>query len=293
MILTKNKLNIAYWRTLGEMNLVNSINMKKLKILWTTDIHLNFLSNKELVSFIKKIQNESSDLLLIGGDIGEAKSVCSYLQKLDQSIGCPIYFVLGNHDYYRGSISGVNNDVAHLTKSSKNLFFLDAISFVELTKDTALIGQSGWADGKFGDYDNSEVMLNDYVLINEFIGLDKNQRLKKLHELGGDTASKIESKLISAFKKYKKVICLTHVPPFREACWHEGKISDDSYLPHFSSKSVGDIMKKIMQSKSDCHLEVLCGHTHSSGSTQILDNFNVTTGKAIYGIPKIQKIIYL
>lgn len=267
--------------------------MEKRGILWATDIHLNFLTNKELELFIKKINNKSSDILLIGGDIGEANSVCSYLQKLDQAIGCPIYFVLGNHDYYRGSLSDVNKEIARLTKSSKKLFFLDTLPFAVLTKDTALVGHSGWADGKFGDYNGSDVMLNDYILIDEFIGLNKNQRFKKLNELGDKAAAKIEKSLISAFKNYKKVICLTHVPPFREVCWHEGKISDDNYLPHFSCKTVGEIMKKIMQSRPDCHLTVLCGHTHSPGAAQILDNLTAITGEAFYGKPKIQKIIYL
>jgi len=267
--------------------------MKKKKILWTTDIHLNFLVNTDLDFFITNIQSQSPDVLLIGGDIGEAQSVCSYLRKLEQSIGCPIYFVLGNHDYYHGSLSKVNKNVRHISNSSKKLFFLDTMPFIELTKEVALVGHSGWTDGKFGDYNGSEVMLNDYVLINEFIGLNKNQRLKKLNELGSEATSKIEQELISAFKNYKKVLCLTHVPPFKKSCWHEGKISDNNYLPHFSCKSVGDMMKKIMQSRPNCHLEVLCGHTHSPGSVQILDNLKVITGKASYGKPEIQKIIYL
>lgn len=267
--------------------------MKKKKILWTTDIHLNFLKDKEVDIFIKKLQNESPEILLIGGDIGEAPSICYYLQKLEQSIECPIYFVLGNHDYYQGSISEVKKDICQLTNSSKKLFFLDTIPFVELTKNTALVGHSGWADGKFGDYNNSKVVLNDYILINEFIGLDKNQRLKKLNELGDEASAKIKKNLVSAFKNYKKVLCLTHVPPFRESCWHEGKISDDNYLPHFSCKSVGEVMKKIMQSRLDCSLEVLCGHTHSPGNAQIMSNLSVITGKASYGKPEIQKIFYI
>lgn len=273
--------------------MVSSIYIYMEKILWTTDIHLNFLTNNELKLFIKEIQVKSPAVLLVGGDIGEANSVCSYLQKLDQSVECPIYFVLGNHDYYRGSLSKVNEEVQRLTKSSKKLFFLDTIPFAPLTKDTALIGHGGWADGQFGDYNGSEVMLNDYILIDEFIGLNKNQRLEKLNELGSIAASKIEKSLISAFKNYKKVLCLTHVPPFRESCWHEGKISDDNYLPHFSCKAIGEVMKKIMQSRPDRFLTVLCGHTHSPGTAQILDNLNVVTGGAVYGKPEIQKIIYV
>ncbi len=267
--------------------------MKKKKILWTTDLHLNFLTNEKIKLFIQEIMSKSPDALLIGGDIGEATSTCFYLQKLEQSIKCPIYFVLGNHDYYKGSLSKVKKDVCQLTNSSKKLFFLDTIPFVGLNKDTALIGQGGWADGRFGNYDDSEVILNDYVLIDDFVGLNKNQRLKKLNKLGDETASEIEKSLISAFKKYKKVICLTHVPPFQESCWHEDKISDNNYLPHFSCKSVGDMMKKVMRSRLDYSLEVLCGHTHSHGRAQILNNLHVITGKESYGKPEIQKVIYL
>src|SRR3989339_1096912 len=229
--------------------------MASKKILWTTDIHRNFLTDNDLELFIADIKNQSPDALLIGGDIGEAPSVCSYLRKLEQSIDCPIYFVLGNHDYYRGSLSKVNEDIQRLSKSSKKLIFLDAVPFIELTKEVALVGYGGWADGKFGDYDAYNILLNDYILIKEFIGLNKNQRLKKLNELGSEAASKIEDDLISAFKNHKKVLCLTHVPPFKESCWHEGKISDDDYLPHFSCKSVGVMMNKIMQTKPDCYLE--------------------------------------
>lgn len=41
--------------------------------------------------------------------------------------------------------------------------------------------------------------------------------------------------------KPKLIIVLTHVPPFKEACLHKGKISDDDWLPYFSSKVMGDI----------------------------------------------------
>jgi len=36
---------------------------------------------------------------------------------------------------------------------------------------------------------------------------------------------------------------------------------------------------------------VLCGHTHSSGETQILPNLFVKTGRAEYGAPELQEII--
>ena len=40
----------------------------------------------------------------------------------------------------------------------------------------------------------------------------------------------------------ERVIVLTHVPPFKESCQHMGKVSDDNYLPYFSSKAIGDVL---------------------------------------------------
>ena len=52
------------------------------------------------------------------------------------------------------------------------------------------------------------------------------------------TASKREQ----ALERFEHVLVLTHVPPFREACWHEGRISGDDYLPYFACKATGDVL---------------------------------------------------
>ena len=160
------------------------------KIAWITDPHLNFLSDNALEKFISQIQEESLDTLLIGGDIGEATSISFYLDKLEQSLDFPIYFVLGNHDFYNGSLSQVRDEIREISSASEKLFFLDDIPYVELTKDVVLVGHSSWVDGRLGNYNDSQVMLNDYILIEEFNGLTKSQRLQKLNELGDNAAFK-------------------------------------------------------------------------------------------------------
>jgi hypothetical protein len=87
------------------------------------------------------------------------------------------------------------------------------------------------------------------------------------------------------------VFFLTHVPPFREACWHRGKISDDNGLPHFSTKIVGDTLVRIMKKHPDRQLTVLCGHTHSQAEVKMLENLTVFAAQSEYGKPKIQKIL--
>lgn len=89
--------------------------------------------------------------------------------------------------------------------------------------------------------------------------------------------------LESAASKCAHIIAVTHVPPFQEAAWYQGRTSGDDFLPYFASKTVGDVMQKVMQAHPQSDLLVLCGHTHSGGEIKVLDNLRVLTGEAEYG----------
>ena len=96
--------------------------------------------------------------------------------------------------------------------------------------------------------------------------------------------------LTEALQMAPNVVLVTHVPPFREACWYEGILSDDNWAPHFSCGAVGRVLLQQMQNHPQANLLVLCGHTHGSGTAEILPNLQVLTGGAKYGHPVIQRI---
>lgn len=264
-----------------------------LRIGWLTDIHLNFLSFDSRSAFYGRVQHEKPDALLVGGDIGEADSVTEILAEFVDAVQVPIYFVLGNHDFYRGSIASVRNMAVQQSASSTWLHWLPSAGVVPLTANTALIGHDSWADGRLGDFFGSEVMLNDYFLIEELRGLLKPQRFAKLNALGDEAAKFLEDHARRALARWRNVLVLTHVPPFRESCWHEGKVSAGDYLPHFACQVVGDSLAALMREHPQSNMTVLCGHTHSSGIAQILDNLTVFTGGAEYGRPELQRVFDL
>jgi len=83
-----------------------------------------------LKAFYDQIVAEQPQVLLVTGDIGESDSVVRFVTELGQL--APIYFVLGNHDYYRGSIRRVRTEVAELCSTTPKLVWLTSAEVVEL-----------------------------------------------------------------------------------------------------------------------------------------------------------------
>jgi len=258
--------------------------------LWINDIHLEFLDEQQLVRFLSVLRNHNADCVLAGGDIAQAPSISHHLKKLEKVLQCPIYFVLGNHDYYHGSIAAVRSTISELEKKSEYLYWLNRTGIVRLTETITLIGHDGWGDGRLGDFQNSNIMLNDFRLIEELTGLTRKALLKQLHQLGDEGAEYFRALLPEALRVSNHVVVLIHVPPFMEATWHEGRPSEPDWLPFFSCKVVGDVLKESMQAHTHKKMTVLCGHTHGGGVSHILPNLVCYTGPAKYGSPRVQRV---
>lgn len=263
------------------------------KLLWSTDLHFDAANREEYLQFIERANEFKPDVVLIGGDICNGYNALFHLKILGEQIKKPIYFVLGNHDFYYGSIVKMRGMASAFSRKSSSVKYLVDLGVVELTRTTALIGHDGWADGLTGDFLNSTIQLNDYILIDELRNLEQHERLKKLNELGSEAAYYLEKNLLLALNKYRDVVLLTHVPPFREASLWEGKMSDDNWAPHFVSTTTGIAIKKVMEQHPSKKLLVLCGHTHGKANVYILPNLQVLTGASEYGEPTIQGLIFI
>lgn len=261
-----------------------------MRLAWLTDIHLNFVDRPAVGTLAGEVRDARPDVVLIGGDIGEAESVCSLLELFAREVRLPVYFVLGNHDFYRGSIAGVRAAAAELTRRSAGLTWLPAAGVIRLTPRTALVGHDGWGDGGYGNAVGSPVVLNDFLLIKE-LRQSGRELLAVLRQLGEEAAGHFRAVLPAALQDHEHVLALTHVPPFREASWHEGRESDEDWVPYFACRMVGEELRNTMAAHPHRQLTVLCGHTHGSGECRVLPNLLVLTGGAEYGRPRLQRII--
>lgn len=237
-----------------------------MKLSWLTDIHLNFLKNGARINFYKNIVARNSDALLISGDIAEAPSLSTFLREMVSYIKKPIYFVLGNHDYYRSEIVTVKNEMTQLTNDEPLLYWLPSSGPQGLDNNAILVGQDGWADGRLGDYYNSTVSLHDSRMIPDLfqqVIVGRKQLLEKMQQLADADAQQLEIHLQQAIAKNpQKIIVLTHVPPFKEAALHKGKPSEEGHLPFFSSKAIGDVLMAIATENPNINFfSVMRSHT--------------------------------
>lgn len=264
-----------------------------MRAVWLTDIHLDFLSPRARQDFFAVVASQDPDAVFLTGDVSVAPCLIDHLSAFCDAINAPVYFVLGNHDFYHGSIAAVRATVQKFCQTHPLLNYLTDRDMVTLTQSTALVGHDGWGDGRYGNYEKSPVRLNDHLLIEELVGLTSPELQQRLVRLGKEAATHLRSTLSDALDRYQHVILLTHVPPFRESCWYQGQVSNDDWLPFFACQAVGDVLREEMEKRPNRRLTVYCGHTHSAGTAQILPNLQVITGATEYGAPQINDVLMI
>jgi 3',5'-cyclic AMP phosphodiesterase CpdA len=260
------------------------------KILWTTDIHLTYAHDPREFFLAAR----QGDALVVSGDISEGNDLKQQLALLANNVPIPIYFVLGNHDFYKRGVDEVHGIVRRFCSRKKtNLIWLNSLrdGFVELDDGIAILGHEGWYDCQYGR--TGQVFLRDFDEIKDLAAVYFPKRpfphalVDVCRRLAQQAAVHFELVLPRVFASYDKAVLVTHVPPFAEAARYGGRQSEPAFLPFFSSKVAGDALVRIMSAFPSKRLLVLCGHSHGDGDLQVLPNLRVLTGRAQYSFPAI------
>jgi 3',5'-cyclic AMP phosphodiesterase CpdA len=264
-----------------------------MRLVWSTDLHLNHARLSAWDAWVEQVRDASPDAILITGDLSEAEDVDFQLRRIADAFSVMVFFVLGNHDFYSGSIGNTRRRVSATSRDVPSLCYLTDSGCAELEPGQFLVGEDGWGDATEGDYENSPVRLNDFVAIEDFRRVDSARWPGLLRQQGSDSADRLRQKLDDLPGSARRVIVATHVPPFREACWYEGKTTDDAWAPFFVCGQVGAVLKQFAFENPGIETTVLCGHTHHRGTTSLLPNLTVHTGAAEYGAPRVERTIAL
>ena len=262
------------------------------RLAWATDWHLNFLRPSAREQFIQQVAQTEADVFAITGDISDGDNLENDFLCIGKHITKPVFVLLGNHDRYHTSFAAAEDIVRRVTSQHPHIHRLTGDELVELIPQTALLGVDGWADGTAGAGPASSVTLNDSFLIHDFAVLPRELQWLKMRELAEAYTTAIAPTLNEAMGRYANVLLLTHVPPLPEATWHEGRHSDDEYLPHFCNTALGQVLREACRRFPDSKLTVLCGHTHGEGVHRE-SNLNVFTAPAEYRAPRIDRVIQI
>jgi 3',5'-cyclic AMP phosphodiesterase CpdA len=263
-----------------------------VRFAWVTDLHLDHAVAAERDRWVSQVASQRYEGLLISGDIAESSDVVGYLRHIAETLQLPVFFVLGNHDFYGSSIGATVQSVIYACRESPRLHYLTDLEAIPLQsfgrdRNTYLVGEDGWGDASEGDYEGSYVRLNDFAQIHDFRAADPSTWKGMLGKFGADSAERLSAKLEALPDDARQVLIVTHVPPFRDACWYEGHTTDDNWAPFFVCGQLGRAIRAISQARPQCQYTVLCGHTHHGGIARVEPNLTVHTAEAIYGRPQV------
>lgn len=247
-----------------------------MKFDYCSDLHLEFDENYygEPAPVISEIlKNQTSDNLIIAGDlcvignigdmdIEDTKKILNNFYQYAKSNWKNIYFVLGNHDYWRHTLSTAA-DLYKTLMPEVNVLSLYGNQIIELDNDVTLIGDTMWSDltGKY----LVQRDMNDYRMINSDNPIsytcDSEDTTKHF---------KISSERIFQYvdeHPNKQIVVITHHCPSMKSTESKSK-----YLISAYGSSLDEMIESRPNIKYWIHGHVHQPQDYMIGSTKILCN---------------------
>jgi predicted phosphohydrolase len=269
--------------------------VSKDKYLWFTDLHLDKVLPWTLMQFVIHILKENPKGVFLTGDLSNGLLVHWHLKLLATFIKCPIYFVLGNHDYHFSSIEKVHDKIRKACKARPNLIWMTDAGVIKLSDEVALIGTEGWYDADKGKPKYLQFTF-DWFMTEDFRKLpDMKARMAAWQKLAEQSADKLSKKLNKALaSSVNSIYVLTHFPPWKEATHDMGSLWEPFWLPYNVNLCMGKMLVNKMSAYEEKHITVLAGHTHSDSWIHVSRNVECKViADKYYGLLRNEEVIYI
>ncbi len=277
-------------------------------LVWLTDVHLDCLSDSKVMAFARRLQAEVVRLgeletaVIITGDISTCSSLRHHLALLRPTgprkpggLQAPPYFVLGNHDFWKGTFEESYRQARGITEKGIATWLTEH-SPIRLNDTTTLTGVDGIYDARVGNPLSDRIQMNCWQRILDFRGLDREAIVRLVRGMGERLARMAKDKLLEAISltpEGGRVVFATHYPPFEEAHIYRGEIGDAASQPWYTWIALGDVLREVSTQHPNHRFLVLAGHTHGHANVFPLPNLQVRVGQAEYGKPWIADVISL
>lgn len=252
------------------------------RYIWLSDTHINmsilpFMKRR----FIGRLNSVESDGLIITGDISNGVMLESDLRYLATHYDRPIYFVLGNHDYYWRHRDSVEEDVRRLCQKHNNLVWLSEEDSVQLDHGVSLVGDEGWYDVSAGRPDLTQWCIDRLINLDYLPMTNYAQQTLAWRERAKASAKKLCRKVKIALEHNDTVYIATHFPPWPEATLSNWQLSRDYWIPYNTNVVLGQELEFLMKN-CEGKLIVLCGHTHLACEVSVAKNITCKVAGASY-----------
>jgi predicted phosphohydrolase len=262
---------------------------------WLSDIHMDHLEPYRRQVLLDDLTHSSAEAFVITGDISVGSRLLQDLEDLRASTGKPIYYVLGNHDYWFSSTAAVRKLTLGLAQKNVNFLHMNHVPFVSLNKQTALVGHDCWYDCRNGVGGlASNFAMMDWGLMGDYAGFasyasdklsifDKASIVKVSSDLADEGVMHIRQGIDAALAEgHRRIVVLSHIPPFEESHYHGALQGSPSAQPWFTCRSLGDLLLSYADAWHDVNFTLLSGHTHTPRRHSPKKNLQVFVAGARY-----------
>jgi len=262
-----------------------------MKLLWCSDLHLDRAENLRKERFLERLAAAGHDGVVITGDISDSKSLVQHLGEIASACPTkPVFFTLGNHDFFGASIKQVESAVDAVCRQVSNLHHLGKGEIIPLGNGTALVGHRGWSNGGAPPEYRPSAPNPDRQAIRDFRGLSTAAYHSRVERLGSESADYVRSVLPTALGRYRRVLLTTHFPPHTHAVRFNGQLCSRDRMGHFVNFAMGGAVLGIARNYPGRRITVLSGHSHFATTVEVASGIEIRVAGARTGKPEAQGI---
>ena len=227
-------------------------------IRYLSDIHLELLKPLGVTKIINSINNNSEQICVLSGDIGNPySSTYNTFMKHISNTFKKTFVITGNHEYYNNkkTVEETNEYLTHYFKTYNNISFLN--NSYEIYENYLFVGTTLWSK-----ITNPEYEINDVYCI-------KSLNYIAYNSLNSVAITFLDSviKLHKQQYEHHKLIIITHHMPSKSLI--DSKYKTEKLAP-YNQWFYSDMDKFILDNK-DIIKCWFYGHTHMPSNTIIND----------------------
>lgn len=265
------------------------------RLAWVTDPHFDHASVGAITAHVASLHGEAPDAVLVTGDFATAASLPRWLRAYRRMVECPVYFILGNHDFWGGSVAEGREAALRAASGLEGLTYLTRAEPVTLTPGVALVGHDGWYDARAGRWQEARFRMQDWELVAEYAGKGSHADVVSASRALADAGrEELVPKVAAAARGHATVLVATHVPPWPRAVG-TGRHPDGLWIaPWYVAQGLGEDLERVAAAHPAVEFRVFAGHDHARrpGMT-IAPNLTCHVGRARYGHPVVERVMEL